>query len=230
MRKRLGLPPGHKILLGVDRLDYTKGIVERLLAVEHLLASYPELVGKVSFVQIAAPSRSALEEYQNFAARVRGHAERINARFAGDHPPPVVLLIEHHASESVNAHYRGCDVCVVTSLHDGMNLVAKEFIAARGDEQGVLVLSRFAGAAGELVDALIVNPYHLEQTADALYAALTMSEAEQRERMRSLRALVRDFNIYRWAGRMLLDAARERRRGRVRDRIRDARGDALERS
>ncbi len=230
LRERLGLPANHQVMLGVDRLDYTKGIVERLLAVEHLLATYPELVGKVTLVQIAAPSRSALEEYQAFGERVRAHAERINTRFAGKHPPAVVLLIEHHSAESVNAHYRGCEVCVVTSLHDGMNLVAKEFIAARTDEQGVLVLSRFAGAAGELVDALIVNPYHLEQTASALYAALTMSEAEQRERMRSLRALVRDFNIYRWAGRMLLDAARERRRSRIRERIRDAHGDVLERN
>ena len=112
-------------------------------------------------------------------------------------------------------YYRAADVCVVTSLHDGMNLVAKEFIAARDDERGVLILSQFTGAARELHEALIINPYHIEQGADALYRALTMPEMEQRERMRSMRTLVRDFNVYRWAGRMLLDAARLRRRERI---------------
>ena len=111
--------------------------------------------------------------------------------------------------------YRAADICVVTSLHDGMNLVAKEFIAAREDERGVLILSQFTGAARELHEALIINPYHVEQGADALYRALTMPDMEQRERMRSMRTLVRDFNVYRWAGRMLLDAARLRRRERV---------------
>ncbi len=119
----------------------------------------------------------------------------------------------------MNRYYRAADVCMVTSLHDGMNLVAKEFVAARDDERGVLLLSQFTGAAHELHEALIVNPYHVEQTADALYRALTMPDYEQQERMRSMRAMVRDFNVYRWAGRMLLDASRLRQRERIEARI-----------
>ncbi len=219
LRDRIGAEPSRKIALGVDRLDYTKGMLERFAAVETLLETHPEWVGRFTFVQIAAPSRSSLDEYQNFEQRVRTLAGRINQRFGKDGYKPIELLIEHHNAESVNEHYRGCDVCVVTSLHDGMNLVAKEFIATRDDEQGVLVLSQFAGAARELREALIVNPYYVEHTADALHRALSMASGEQRERMRSLRLQVRDFNVYRWAGRMLLDAARSRRRQRIAERI-----------
>ncbi len=132
---------------------------------------------------------------------------------------PICLKIEHHEPADVNRYYRAADVCMVTSLHDGMNLVAKEFVAARDDERGVLLLSQFTGAAHELHEALIVNPYHVEQTAEALYRALTMPDYEQRERMRSMRAMVRDFNVYRWAGRMLLDAARIRQREKLMGRI-----------
>jgi len=133
---------------------------------------------------------------------------------------PICLKAEHHEPEVVNRFYRAADVCMVTSLHDGMNLVAKEFVASRDDDQGVLVLSQFTGAAHELHEALIVNPYHIEQTADSLHRAITMPGFEQRERMRSMRALVRDFNVYRWAGRMLLDAARVRQREKLSARIR----------
>ena len=219
LRSALGVSADHRVALGVDRLDYTKGIPERLLAVEHLLQSHPEWVGRFTFVQIAAPSRTELEEYQNFADRVRVLAARINEKFGAGGILPVDLRIEYHGQEAVIECYRGCDVCVVTSLHDGMNLVAKEFVAARDDEQGVLVLSQFAGAAGELNEALIVNPYHIEQTAKALYQALTMPPAEQRERMRSMRAMVRDFNVYRWAANMLRDASSQRQSDRIAARI-----------
>jgi trehalose 6-phosphate synthase len=215
IRAELGLPPDHLLGIGVDRMDYTKGILERLAAVERMLELHPRLVGRFSFVQIAAPSRSALEEYHAFEQRVYCLTERINGRFPG----AVILKAEHHEPDQVNRYYRASDVCMVTSLHDGMNLVAKEFVAARDDEQGVLVLSQFTGAANELHEALIVNPYHVEQTAGALYQGLTMPEFEQRERMRSMRALVQDFNVYRWAGRMLLDAARVRQRERLAARI-----------
>src|SRR5262249_2819791 len=127
--------------------------------------------------------------------------------------------VETHGQEQVKRLYRAADVCMVTSLHDGMNLVAKEFVAARDDERGVLILSQFTGACYELHEALIVNPYHIEQMAQALYRAITMPVVEQRERLHSMRALVRHFNIYRWAGRMLLDAARMRHRERVAARI-----------
>jgi alpha,alpha-trehalose-phosphate synthase [UDP-forming] len=211
----LGLPQEHHIGIGVDRLDYTKGIVERFQAVERMLERHPEMIGKFTFVQIAAPTRSSLEEYQQFEARVRKLADRINQRFGKGTYPPIVLKAEHHDHDRLLHYYRASEVCMVTSLHDGMNLVAKEYIAAREDEAGVLVLSQFTGAARELHEALIINPYHIEQGADALYRALTMPRDEQRERMRSLRGLVRDFNVYRWAGRMLLDAARLRQRERV---------------
>lgn len=132
----------------------------------------------------------------------------------------MVLLDSHHDRRAVTALFRAADVCLVTPLHDGMNLVCKEFIAARDDLQGVLILSRFAGAARELVEALIVNPYHVEETADALHRAATMPAAEQRERMASLRSTVREFNVFRWAGRMLADAGRWRLRARIEARVR----------
>ncbi len=219
VRHSLGLDPDHLLGLGIDRLDYTKGIPERLRAVENLLERYPGMVGRFTFVQIAAPSRSALEEYQAFDAQVRQLAGRINGRFAKGGYQPVRLLVEHHEPEEVNRYYRASDACMVTSLHDGMNLVAKEYVAARDDERGALVLSQFTGAAHELHEALIVNPYHIEQTAEALYRCLTMPLFEQQERMRSMRALVRDFNVYRWAGRMLIDAARIRQREKLAARI-----------
>ncbi len=211
----LNLPSNHILGIGVDRMDYTKGILERFNAVERMLEQHPELDGRFSFVQIAAPSRSSLEEYHAFEQRVHSLAERINEKFKR----AIILKAEHHTTEQVNRYYRASNVCMVTSLHDGMNLVAKEFIAARDDERGVLVLSQFTGAANELHEALIVNPYHVEQTADALYQGLTMPEFEQNERMRSMRSQVKDFNVYRWAGRMLLDAARVRQREKLSARI-----------
>jgi len=219
VRKALGVAPEHKIGIGVDRCDYTKGILERFRAVEKLLEQHPELVGTFTFIQIAAPSRSALDDYQTFEAQVNKLSQRINQRFSRGNWQPICLKMAHHEPELVNHFYRGADVCVVTSLHDGMNLVSKEFVASRDDEQGVCWCCQFTGAAHEMHEALIVNPYHIEQTADALYQAITMPDFEQRERMRSMRALVRDFNVYRWAGRMLLDAARVRQREKLSARI-----------
>ena len=217
--QRLHLPADQRIAVGVDRFDYTKGILERLHAVERMLEKYPEWLGRFTLVQVAAPSRSALEEYRVFRDRITQVTERINKRFGTGGTQPVLLLAEHHEHEQVNELYRAADVCLVTSLHDGMNLVCKEFVAARDDERGVLVLSRFAGAARELAEALIVNPYHVEETADALHRALTMPEREQRERMAALRTTVREFNVSRWAGRMLSDAARWRLRERIAERV-----------
>lgn len=217
--RELGLPELHRIGLGVDRMDYTKGILERFLAVERMLELHPDLIGHFTFVQIAAPSRSVLVAYRAFQAQVEEEADRINRRFSGGGYPPIILKPEHHEPDQVNRYYRAADVCVVTSLHDGMNLVAKEYVAARDDERGALVLSMFTGAAHELHEALIVNPYHVEQTAEAIYRGLMMPEFEQQERMRSMRSLLRDFNVFRWAGRMLLDAARIRQREKLTTRI-----------
>jgi trehalose-6-phosphate synthase len=218
--ERLGLPADACLAVGVDRYDYTKGILERLNAVERLLEKWPDWIGRFVFIQVAAPSRSALEEYRSFQERVQRVTHRINERFGRPGYQPVHLLAQHHEHDAVTELFRAANICVVTSLHDGMNLVCKEFVAARDDLQGVLVLSRFAGAARELAEALIVNPYHVEETADALYRAATMPPAEQRERMSSLRSTVREFNVFRWAGRMLADAGRWRLRARIEARVR----------
>lgn len=225
--QRLGLGEGHRLAVGVDRFDYTKGILERLHAVERLLEKHPEWIGRFTFVQVAAPTRSVLEEYKAFQERIAGLVARIDARFGTPGYKPVILLATHHDHAQLVELYRAADLCLVTSLHDGMNLVSKEFVAARDDEQGVLVLSRFAGAARELTEALVVNPYHVEGCADAIQQALTMPEAEQRERMASLRVTVRESNVYRWAGRMLMDAARLRQRQRVQARVRRHRRKAI---
>jgi trehalose-6-phosphate synthase len=219
IRRGLGVDDAHLLGLGLDRLDYTKGIVERLRCVERLFELHPKWVGRFTFVQIAAPSRSSLDDYQHFEQQVRVTADEINNRFGRSGWLPIRLLIEHHDEASVRAHYRACDVCMVTSLHDGMNLVAKEFVAARDDERGVLILSQFAGASRELHEALIVNPYFIEEMAATLHRALSMPEQEQRERMANLREFVRELNVYRWAGRMLVDAARLRRRERFAVRV-----------
>ena len=164
--EREGFPDDIRLGIGVDRMDYTKGIIERFHAVEKLLEMHPEFVGRFVFVQIAAPTRSALDDYRTFEEEVQALAARINARFADAAVPPIRLKAEHHEPEQINEYFRAADICVVTSLHDGMNLVAKEFVAARDDEQGVLVLSQFTGAARELHDALPVNPYHVDQCAE----------------------------------------------------------------
>lgn len=205
----------HRVGVGVERLDYTKGILERFLAIERLLELQPEWIGRFSFIQIAAPSRSKIEEYQQLSRNVLASAERINARFGSEGYRPIHVRIEHHEPQEVSLYYRGADFCIVSSLHDGMNLVAKEFVAARDDEQGVLILSQFTGAATELPEALLINPYNIDQCAAAMHLALTMPPVEQRARMRSMRGIVQEFNVYRWAGRMLMDAARMRQRARI---------------
>ena len=215
VRQRHNLPDSHLIAVGVDRLDYTKGIEERFRAVQRFLELHPEWVDRFTFVQIAAPTRSSIEQYQVYEARVRAMVARINAQFGGAINPPIILLAEHHSPRAVYEYYRGADICFVSSLHDGMNLVAKEFITARDDEHGVLILSQFTGAARELPEAIIVNPYDAEACAHALHVAATMSPDEQRARMRLMRGLVREFNVFRWAGRIMLDAAGVRRRSRL---------------
>ncbi len=215
----LGLPPDAKLGVGVDRLDYTKGIEERLLAVERLLERFPHLRGRFTFVQLSAPSRTLIDKYRELAERVDAIAARVNARFAEGAWRPVALLRGHHEPPAIFRYLRAADVCYVSSLHDGMNLVAKEFVAARDDERGVLVLSRFTGAARELTEALLVNPYDVEEASAALATALAMAPDEQAARMRAMRAFVADFNVYRWAGRMLVDAARLRQRDRLSTRL-----------
>jgi trehalose 6-phosphate synthase len=218
VRERHGLPHDHAVGVGVDRLDYTKGIEERFRAVERLMELHPEWVGKFSFIQLAAPTRATIEQYQEYEMRVRAAVARINGKFVTGTHPPLILSARHHEPIEVYEYFRAADVCFVSSLHDGMNLVAKEFVTARDDEQGVLVLSQFTGAARELPEALVVNPYDSDQCALALDVALRMPARAQRQRMGLMRGLVKEFNVYRWAGRMLIDAATMRRRGQLVDR------------
>lgn len=215
----LKLSPDTLLGVGVDRLDYTKGIEERLWAVERLLERYPEFRGRFTFVQLAAPSRTAIERYRQLDEAVATTVARINERFSTGEYRPIILLRAHHEPPTVYRFYRAADICYVSSLHDGMNLVAKEFVAARDDERGVLVLSHFAGASKELTEALIVNPYDLDEASSALATALRMSPEEQQERMHAMRTLLAEYNVYRWAGRMLIDAARLRGKDRLTGRL-----------
>jgi trehalose 6-phosphate synthase len=193
------------IAVGVDRLDYTKGIVERLLAIEELLVQHPWHRERLTMVQIAAPSRTRIPSYADLRKRVDEEVRRINQRFQTSRWKPVVLIDRHCNHEEVNRWYRIADVCLVTSLHDGMNLVAKEYVAARDDEDGVLVLSKFTGAAVELRDALIVNPYDVAEVGEAIHRGLDMPREERRQRMQEMRKQVMEHNIYRWAAMILGD-------------------------
>lgn len=191
------------LALGVDRLDYTKGIVERLLALEQLIENHPWHWERLTMVQIAAPSRTRISTYADLRRKVEETVERINQRFQTAHWKPIVLIERQCSHEEVNRWYRAADLCLVTSLHDGMNLVAKEYVAARDDEDGVLLLSKFTGAAVELQDALLVNPYDVTGVAEAMHRGLSMERAERRLRMQRLRHQVMEHNIYRWAANVL---------------------------
>ncbi|MGA2204688.1 MAG: trehalose-6-phosphate synthase [Terriglobales bacterium] len=191
--------------VGVDRVDYTKGILERFLAIERFLEKYPSYQGQFTFVQIGAPSRSHLKRYHDLMAEVEAESNRINRRFQTEKWKPIVFLNRQHNHQEIQRYYRAADLCLVTSLHDGMNLVAKEFVAARHDERGVLILSCFTGAAHELRDALQINPYDIDQTAEAIRFALNMEPEEKELRMRHMRKTVREHNVYRWAGSLIAE-------------------------
>jgi trehalose 6-phosphate synthase len=193
--------------IGVDRLDYTKGIIERFRGVERFLERYPSYVKHFTFVQIGAPSRSSIPRYHDFVAEVESEAARINSRFGSNGWRPIALLTRHHSHKEILPYYKAADLCMVTSLHDGMNLVAKEFVAARDDEQGALILSQFTGAMRELPDALIVNPYDTEAISEAICSALEMDAEERHVRMQRMRRTVRENNVYRWAGSLINELA-----------------------
>ena len=204
LRRELGIGD-EQLLLGVDRMDYTKGIVERLLAVELLLQENPWYLEKLRFVQIASPSRTGIQRYADLRIEVENTVERINRTFQTANWKPVILIQRQCSHAEVKRYYRAADLCLVTSLHDGMNLVAKEYVAARNDGDGVLVLSKFAGAAQELKDALLVNPYDGAQVKEAIVTGLTMTTEERRLRMRRMRHQVKEHNVYRWASNILTD-------------------------
>ncbi len=189
--------------VGVDRIDYTKGIPERFRTIERFFEKYPEYIGNFTFIELGAPSRIHIRRYRELITEVEEMVDRINWRFQSKVWKPIIFLKGHHSHDEIYKFYRIADLCMVTSLHDGMNLVAKEFVATRVDEDGVLILSQFTGAARELRDALIVNPYNIEEMADAIKIALTMDIEERRERMKRMRMVLREHNIYRWAGKLI---------------------------
>jgi alpha,alpha-trehalose-phosphate synthase [UDP-forming] len=191
--------------IGVDRVDYTKGIHERFRAIERFLEKYPKYQGQFTFIQIGAPSRTHIKRYHDLLAELEAEAERINWRFQSGKWKPILFLKRQHNHKEIASYYRAADLCLVTSLHDGMNLVAKEFLAARRDERGVLILSQFTGAARELRDALLVNPYDIDQTAEAIRAALEMEPEERQMRVHRMRKIIREHNIYRWAGNLVTE-------------------------
>lgn len=198
----LGIRSEH-LVLGVDRLDYTKGILERFKGLEFFLDANPAYQGNLTLLQIASPTREMVEKYREFAILVTEEAERINKKFAANGWKPIVLEKKNYSHEQLIHLYQFADVCLITSLHDGMNLVAKEFVAARNDESGVLILSQFAGASRDLNGALLVNPYSAEETSAAILTALLMPKTEQQRRMKIMRTSVSDYNIYRWSAELI---------------------------
>jgi trehalose 6-phosphate synthase len=189
--------------VGVDRIDYTKGIIEKFKAVERFFEKYPSYIGKFTFVQIGAPSRTLLRSYSDMVNAVESEATRINWRYRMKNWKAILLLKRHHSHEEILPYYTSANLCMVTSLHDGMNLVAKEFVATRSDEDGVLILSRFAGASRQMHGAIIVNPYDIERMADTIRQALEMPLGEQAHRMAQMRQEVVSNNIYNWAADLL---------------------------
>jgi trehalose 6-phosphate synthase len=201
-RRALGVG-NERIIFGVDRLDYTKGIPDRIRAFERLLKRHPEWRERVVFVQVGAPSRDHIQKYRALSQEVDETVDAVNEAHGTARWRPVVYMREQRGASDIAAMYRAADVCVVSSLHDGMNLVAKEFIAARTDGQGVLVLSRFTGAARELQEAVLVNPFAVDEFGDALHAALSMPADQQLRRMTALQARVHEHTVYDWAAGIL---------------------------
>ncbi|MEW6685770.1 MAG: trehalose-6-phosphate synthase [Candidatus Edwardsbacteria bacterium] len=193
--------------VGVDRIDYTKGIIERFLAVERFLEKYPSYQGKFTFVELGAPSRTLIKRYFDLVNEVESEANRINRHFKSKDWKPILMLKKHHSHAEIMPFYVAAQLCLVTSLHDGMNLVAKEFVASRHNNDGVLILSRFTGAAQELRDALIINPYDIEQSAEAIKYALEMPLEEQQPRMKQMRQFLVSHNIYLWAANIIRELA-----------------------
>jgi trehalose 6-phosphate synthase len=196
------------LIVGVDRIDYTKGIPERLRALDRLFERHPEHRERIVYLSLATLSRAEVKPYVQINREIGALVRQINKKYRTKLWEPIAFLRDDHSAEEIFAAYRAAHVCVVSSLHDGMNLVAKEFVAARRDLRGVLVLSLFTGAARELTEALLINPYAVDEFAEALHAALTMPVEEQERRMSRLREKIRDNNVYRWAGSLLAEASR----------------------
>lgn len=214
LRAQFAQPPcEQQFIVGVDRIDYTKGILERLKGFDNLLRSHPELRGHVTFLNFSAPSRTHVEAYRELNDKIDELVDEINWRHQTEQWVPVRFLRSHHDYATVLAAYQLADVLMVTSLHDGMNLVAKEFVAARTDELGILILSTYTGAAREFEDALLVNPFDTDLLADRLYEALTMPQPDRQRRMRRLRETLAKNDIYRWGMRIFDELHRAHKGG-----------------
>jgi len=194
---------GRFLGVGIDRMDYTKGIIERFLAIDRFLDKYSEYIGKFVFFQLGPLSRIHIPKYQEYNDEIYHTMIRINEKWRYKNWQPILLQKAHLNLEEVVSYYRAADICIVSSIHDGMNLVAKEFVASRTDHKGVLILSKFTGSARELEAALLINPIHIEQFADTIKQGLEMSEGEIEERMRQMREVVKENNVYRWAGKII---------------------------
>lgn len=204
------LPQKYKyIALGVDRIDYTKGIPERLRAIDRFLEKYPQMVERFVYLQMGALSRIHIGLYKELNEEINKIVEEINWKYATDRWTPILLLRRNLTYPEILVLYKLADVCLVSSLHDGMNLVAKEYVASRKNDDGVLILSRFTGAARELENgSIVINPYDTEEFADAIYAAVTMQRKDRRRRMHNLRSIVSESNIYRWGASFISELAR----------------------
>jgi len=196
---------GMVVGLGVDRIDYTKGIVERVLAIDRFLEKYPRYRKKFAFVQIAAPSRTHIKRYHDLIAEIDELVEKKNWKYSDDGWKPILYLKRHFSEDEIANFYALADFCIVSSLHDGMNLVAKEYVAEKRDMQGILILSQFTGAAKELTDAVLINPYSIEEFADSILYAIEMPSEEKRVRMQHMRQVIAENNVYRWAANIITE-------------------------
>jgi alpha,alpha-trehalose-phosphate synthase [UDP-forming] len=198
---------GKVVVLGVDRIDYTKGIPERMLALERFLEKYPQYKEKIVLLQLAAPSRTHIKRYHDLVGELDELVEKINWKYKDGDWKPILYLKRHFSPDEIKPFYALADICIVSSLHDGMNLVAKEYVATKSDLKGMLVLSRFTGAARELSDAVLINPYAIEEFADRIKEAVEMPLEEKKKRMANMRKIVSENNVYRWAGNIITELA-----------------------
>jgi trehalose 6-phosphate synthase len=204
IRKELELE-GKIVAVGVDRIDYTKGIIERILAIDRFFEKYPQYKNKFVFIQLAAPSRTHIKRYHDLMGEIDELIEKKNWKHSDGNWQPIIYLKKHFSPEEIAPYYELADICIVSSLHDGMNLVAKEYIAAKTDLNGVLVLSEFTGAARELLEAIKINPYSIEEFADSIKLAIEMPQGEKSKRMEKMRNIIKENNIYRWAANIIIE-------------------------
>ena len=204
IRKELELE-GKIVAVGVDRIDYTKGIIERILAIDRFFEKYPQYKNKFVFIQLTAPSRTHIKRYHDLMGEIDELIEKKNWKHSNGNWQPIIYLKRHFSPEEITPYYELADICIVSSLHDGMNLVAKEYIAAKADLNGMLILSKFTGAARELLDAIQINPYSTEEFADSIKLAIEMSKEEKSKRMEKMRDTIKENNIYRWAANIMIE-------------------------